>query len=199
MPVVKSRSLALSATLALVLLPSQLPAAALPLLRTEWNASSAELGWVVSAYLLGYAAPVLVVLPPTDRIRPSLVLAIRALVTSLATLASSLPAHRADRHVQLARDPAHHRRARTPRPPCPAERAAGPDDRRVRRTLVGALHPPRVARRVPRRGVRAARTLADRCFGDRESVGGPSARARRARRVRRRLAVGSRGSPARGP
>ena len=53
---VKSRSLALSATLALVLLPSQLPAAALPLLRTEWNASSAALGWVVSAYMLGYAA-----------------------------------------------------------------------------------------------------------------------------------------------
>ena len=31
-------------------------------MRTEWNASSAELGWVVSAYLLGYAAAVLVVL-----------------------------------------------------------------------------------------------------------------------------------------
>ena len=89
----KSRSLALSATLALVLLPSQLPAAALPLLRTEWNASSAELGWVVSAYLLGYAAAVLVVLPLTDRIRPSRVIAIGALVTALANLGFAFAAH----------------------------------------------------------------------------------------------------------
>jgi len=90
---VKSRSLALSATLALVLLPSQLPAAALPLLRTEWNASSAELGWVVSAYLLGYAAAVLVVLPLTDRVRPSRVIAIGALVTALANLGFAFAAH----------------------------------------------------------------------------------------------------------
>src|SRR2546421_4785517 len=90
---VKSRSLALSATLALVLLPSQLPAAALPLLRTEWNGSSAELGWVVSAYLLGYAAAVLVVLPLTDRIKPSRVIAIGALITALANIAFAIAAH----------------------------------------------------------------------------------------------------------
>ena len=89
----RSRSLALSATLALVLLPSQLPAAALPLLRTEWNASSAALGWVVSAYLLGYAAAVLVVLPLTDRIRPSRVIAIGALVTALANIGFAFAAH----------------------------------------------------------------------------------------------------------
>ncbi len=89
----KSRSLALSATLALVLLPSQLPAAALPLLRTEWNASSAALGWVVSAYLLGYAAAVLVVLPLTDRIRPSRVIATGAVLTALANLGFALAAH----------------------------------------------------------------------------------------------------------
>jgi MFS family permease len=90
---VRGRSLALSATLALVLLPSQLPAAALPLLRTEWNASSAELGWVVSAYLLGYAAAVLVVLPLTDRVRPSRVIAIGALVTAIANLGFAFAAH----------------------------------------------------------------------------------------------------------
>jgi MFS family permease len=90
---VRSRSLALSATLALVLLPSQLPAAALPLLRTEWKASSAELGWVVSAYLLGYAAAVLVVLPLTDRVRPSRVIAIGALVTAIANLGFAFAAH----------------------------------------------------------------------------------------------------------
>src|SRR5438876_1630660 len=90
---VKSRSLALSTTLALVLLPSQLPAAALPLLRTEWHASSAELGWVNSAYLLGYAAAVLVVLPLTDRVRLSRVIAIGALITALANLAFAVAAH----------------------------------------------------------------------------------------------------------
>ena len=89
----RSRSFALSATLALVLLPSQLPAAALPLLRTEWNASSAELGWVVSAYLLGYAAAVLVVLPLTDRVRPSRVIALGALLTAIANLGFAFAAH----------------------------------------------------------------------------------------------------------
>ena len=101
---VKSRPLALSATLALVLLPSQLPAAALPLLRTEWNASSAELGWVVSAYLLGYAAAVLVVLPLTDRVRPSRVIVIGALVTALANLGFAFAARLHDRCVELVHD-----------------------------------------------------------------------------------------------
>src|SRR5437763_2091986 len=91
--VLRVRALALSATLALVLLPSQLPAAALPLLRTEWNGSSAALGWVVSAYMLGYAAAVLVVLPLTDRVRPSRVIAIGALITALANLAFAFAAH----------------------------------------------------------------------------------------------------------
>jgi MFS family permease len=89
---VRSRALALSTTLALVLLPSQLPAAALPLMRTEWSASAAALGWVVSAYLLGYAAAVLVVLPLTDRFRPSRVIIAGALVTSIANLAFALAA-----------------------------------------------------------------------------------------------------------
>src|SRR3954471_22408284 len=89
----RSRSLALSAPLALVLLPSQLQAAALPLLRAEWSASSGELGWVVSAYLLGYAAAVLVVLPLTDRVPPSRVIVIGALVTAIANLAFAFLAH----------------------------------------------------------------------------------------------------------
>src|SRR2546430_813337 len=71
----------------------QVTAAALPLLRTEWNASSAALGWVVSAYMLGYAAAVLVVLPLTDRVRPSRVIAIGALITAVANLVFALAAH----------------------------------------------------------------------------------------------------------
>src|SRR2546422_951125 len=54
----RSCALALSATLALVLLPSQVPAAALPLLRTEWSASAAArggraVGLYVAAFYLG--------------------------------------------------------------------------------------------------------------------------------------------------
>jgi MFS family permease len=55
-------------------------------MRTEWQASAAELGWVVSAYLLGYAVAVLVVLPLTDRFRPSRVIALGALITTIANL-----------------------------------------------------------------------------------------------------------------
>src|SRR5438105_9796555 len=91
--ILRVRALALSATLALVLLPSQLPAAALPLLRSEWSASSAELGWVVAAYQLGYAIAVLVVLPLTDRFRPSRVIAAGALLTTLANIAFAFTAH----------------------------------------------------------------------------------------------------------
>jgi MFS family permease len=62
-------------------------------MRTEWNASAAELGWVVSAYQLGYAAAVLVVLPLTDRFRPSRVIAVGALVTWLANMLLAIVAH----------------------------------------------------------------------------------------------------------
>ena len=61
-------------------------------MRTEWSASAAELGWVVSAYLLGYAIAVLVVLPLTDRMRASRIISIGALVTALASLAFALVA-----------------------------------------------------------------------------------------------------------
>ncbi len=62
-------------------------------MQTEWQASSAELGWVVSAYLLGYAAAVLVVLPLTDRVRPSRIIAIGALVTAIANIAFAFAAY----------------------------------------------------------------------------------------------------------
>ena len=82
-----SRSFLLAGTLALVLLPSQLPAAALPLIRTDWSASAAEAGWIVAAYQLGYALAVIAVLPLTDRVRSSRVIAAGALATSLANVA----------------------------------------------------------------------------------------------------------------
>src|SRR5439155_512842 len=55
--------------------------------RTDWSASAAEAGWIVAAYQLGYALAVIAVLPLTDRVRSSRVIAAGALATSLANLA----------------------------------------------------------------------------------------------------------------
>ena len=85
----------LGLTLALVLLPSNIPAAAVPLLRAEWDASSVSLGWVVGAYLAGYSFAVLVVLPLTDRIPSRRIIVTGAVVSALASLALPL----------IARDP----------------------------------------------------------------------------------------------
>jgi len=59
----------LTTVLALALLPSNVVAGALPLLREDWDASAVEAGWVFAAYQVGYVVSVLVVLPLTDRLR----------------------------------------------------------------------------------------------------------------------------------
>lgn len=74
----------LGVTLALVLLPSNVVAAALPLLRTEWDATALAAGWVFAAYQVGYLISVLVVLPLTDRIPARWVIAGCAAITSVA-------------------------------------------------------------------------------------------------------------------
>ena len=84
--------LLLGLTLALVLLPSNIPAAAVPLLRGEWDASSVALGWVVGAYLAGYSFAVLVVLPLTDRIPSRRIIVVGAVVSALSSLALPLVA-----------------------------------------------------------------------------------------------------------
>jgi MFS family permease len=58
----------LGAVLALALLPSNLVATGLPLLKSEWSASATQMGWVVAAYQVGYAVAVLIILPLTDRL-----------------------------------------------------------------------------------------------------------------------------------
>lgn len=45
-----SRAYLLTIVLALVLLPSNVVAAVVPLLRAEWGASAAAVGWVFAAY-----------------------------------------------------------------------------------------------------------------------------------------------------
>jgi len=85
--------LLLGLTLALVLLPSNIPAAAVPLLRAEWAASSAALGWVVGAYLAGYSIAVLLILPLTDRIPSRRIIVSGAAVSALASIALPLVAH----------------------------------------------------------------------------------------------------------
>src|SRR5687767_4856520 len=83
----------LGLTLALVLLPSNIPAAAVPLLRGEWSASSVALGWVVGAYLAGYSFAVLVVLPLTDRIPSRRIIVAGAVVSAVASVALPILAH----------------------------------------------------------------------------------------------------------
>jgi MFS family permease len=83
----------LGLTLALVLLPSNIPAAAVPLLRGEWSASSVALGWVVGAYLAGYSFAVLVVLPLTDRVPSRRIIVAGAIVSAVASVALPLVAH----------------------------------------------------------------------------------------------------------
>lgn len=83
----------LGLTLAFVLLPSNIPAAAVPLLRAEWSASAVAVGWVVGAYLAGYAAAVVVILPLTDRLPLRRVIVAGAAASALASLALPLVAH----------------------------------------------------------------------------------------------------------
>lgn len=83
----------MGSTLALTLLPSNIPAAAIPLLASEWDASNAALGWVVGAQLLGYSIAVLIVLPVTDRFGPRPIVVGGALIAALASLALPLFAH----------------------------------------------------------------------------------------------------------
>ncbi len=59
--------LLLAPVLGLVLLPSNVVATALPILREEWRVSNTEMGWVFAAYQAGYVTAVLVLLPLTDR------------------------------------------------------------------------------------------------------------------------------------
>lgn len=81
-----NRAYLLGPVLALVLLPSNVVAAAIPLLRTEWSATALAVGWVFAAYQVGYLISVLVVLPLTDRVPAGRVIAACTAVTSFAFL-----------------------------------------------------------------------------------------------------------------
>ncbi len=83
----------LGAVLALALLPSNLVATALPLLRTEWNASATQMGWVVAAYQVGYTVAVLFILPLTDRVPTGRVIAVGAVISAVAFLPFGWLAH----------------------------------------------------------------------------------------------------------
>ncbi len=83
----------LSLVLGLALLPSEVPPAALPLLRQEWGASATAGGWVVSAYQAGYVLAVLVLLPLTDRVPAERVIVVCSAVMGLAFLLFALMAH----------------------------------------------------------------------------------------------------------
>jgi MFS family permease len=75
-----------AAVLLLALLPSNVVATVLPLLRVEWDASATALGWVFAAYQVGYVGAVLLLLPLTDRVPARRVIVGSALATAAASL-----------------------------------------------------------------------------------------------------------------
>jgi MFS family permease len=85
--------LLLGAVLALALLPSNLVATALPLLRTEWAASATQMGWVVAAYQVGYSVAVLFILPLTDRVPTGRIIVGGAALSAIGFLPFGLLAH----------------------------------------------------------------------------------------------------------
>jgi len=80
--VLSPQVLGLSAMLCLALLPSASYAAALPLIKQEWSLTSAEAGFVFSAYQAGYVAATLLLLPLTDRVCAGRVLMISAALST---------------------------------------------------------------------------------------------------------------------
>jgi MFS family permease len=88
-----TRTYLLTIVLALVLLPSNVVAAVVPLLRAEWGASAAEVGWVFAAYQAGYVVGVLFLLPMTDRVRTGTVLVWCTVVTAASFVLFPLLAH----------------------------------------------------------------------------------------------------------
>ncbi len=79
--------------LALALLPSNVVVAALPLMRAEWDASATAMGWVFGAYQGGYVAAVLLILPLTDRLPATRVIAACLVATSGASVLFPFLAH----------------------------------------------------------------------------------------------------------
>lgn len=75
--------LALSAVLALSLLPSSSYAAAIPLIQREWALSSAQAGFIFSAYQAGYVAATLLLLPLTDRVGAGWVFVVSAALSAV--------------------------------------------------------------------------------------------------------------------
>jgi MFS family permease len=77
----------------LALLPSNVVATALPLLRGEWVASAAEMGAVFAAYQVGYVAAVVFLLPLTDKVPAPRVIVGCSLASTAAFLLFPVLAH----------------------------------------------------------------------------------------------------------
>ena len=79
--------LVMSLMLSLSLLTFSSYIAALPLIQDEWGLTNTQSGTIFSAYLAGYAVSALFVIPLTDRIAPSTVFTVSAVVTVSASIA----------------------------------------------------------------------------------------------------------------
>ena len=76
----------MSSMLFLLLLPISSYVAALSLIKEEWDLSNTQAGVIYSAYLAGYAASALFVIPLTDRLGPRHILVGSAVVAVIAQL-----------------------------------------------------------------------------------------------------------------
>ena len=83
----------LGLVLSLALLPSNVVAATLLILRAEWHASALAIAWVFAAYQVGYLIAVLFLLPLTDRVPAGRVMAGCAVASSTAFVLFPFLAH----------------------------------------------------------------------------------------------------------
>jgi MFS family permease len=83
---VKSPVFSLGLGLLLVLIPSNLVSAALPILSAEWHGRAATMGWVFTTNQLGYVFSVLLIVPLTDRVPIRRVMVVGTALTGLASV-----------------------------------------------------------------------------------------------------------------
>ena len=76
----------MSSSLFLVLLSSSSYVASLPFIRAEWGLNNTQSGVVFSAYLAGYAASSLLVIPFTDRFRPYVIMLAGIFLTAVSAV-----------------------------------------------------------------------------------------------------------------
>ena len=93
--------LLMSTTLFVMLFPFSSYVAALPIIQDEWGLNNTQAGAIFSAYLAGFAASALIVVPLTDRFGSKLIFVSSTVVSVIAHVLFPLVAHDAPMAVAL--------------------------------------------------------------------------------------------------